>query len=1239
MDEKLGNLPLRHISIRVPWHDNGWTGTVCKAPELNGSCLRLPRIAENRNDDAEKVIAGKNIFELDEKSWPCCVAERVTFMCPEGYTRHFTHPYSDTSSETHGHFLPTPIWHPPYSAAAVPFKWMFQNRLSELRDEFNLDVDKSREPDLAFKTEWTQDKDNQLAILDYFFDHIKPKRSLCFFYAKEVPFIEDSRRILIGVGLILDVGKAIEYKYSKPGKYRALIWDRVIRHSIRPEKKEGFLLPYYQGLQYEKENPDFNPAEIAAFVQEEYFEEFSYASEQVSHDAAIACLLSCGASFNKAKAKLPGSWDWQIKWIHEHLSKLWKMRGPCPGLGAALCAFGLEYGNFIAHEIENKVGDNEDPWPLIEKIFSNPKEYLTEESATQIGKELQEKWRILPSNRKKLLKLLSRFNIQPNQATILYVPQERERKGVVCTDEEILKNPYLIYEKTRLLEEPLNARIVDRGIFPDSIIRNKHPLPLISSVDSGLDSRRVKAFTINRLEEALDEGHTIQPLNDLILGIRDLPIQPSCNVDEEQMTIVEKTFGDDIVLTQLDDGTPCYQLARLSELGKVIRECINKRRSGIRHNIQENWRGLLDRHLPPLSSIPEEDHFYEEIARKEKTAALRVLAESRFSALVGPAGTGKTTLLSVLCSQKDVALGGVLLLAPTGKARVRMEQIARDKKVNLEGYTIAQWLTRCERYDWNTGRYFLSTAPKESPARTVIVDESSMLTEEMLGALIDSLKGVDRLILIGDPRQLPPIGAGRPFVDIVSELAPENVHSVFPRVGDCYAELTVRRRQTGKVREDIQLAEWFSGLPLEPGEDEVFNRTVYASSSAVVEFKQWETPEQFQNVLKESLTKELGLINEDDLDGFNKSLGAKFVKEYAYFNNDSAESIENWQILSPVKRHTHGVTAINRFIHKKFRSKMIEFAQRTINRKIPKPMGIEQIVYGDKVINVINHPRKYVYPKDEASKYIANGEIGIAVGQFKTKNMKGAPWLLKVTFSSQLGYSYDFSGKDFGDEIEAFIELAYALTIHKAQGSEFGRIILSLPNPCRLISRELIYTALTRQRDRIVILHQGNQSEIFKFTSSEFSETARRLTNLFQKSKPVEFKGKFYEHRLIHKTLRGELVRSKSELTIADCLTRNGIEYSYEQPLNIKEKTKYPDFTIEDDESGKIFYWEHCGMLFDPEYKKRWEQKLIWYKKNGILPFSEGGGPKSTLIVTSDTEKGGISSYDIEQLVKKIFKS
>lgn len=164
-----------------------------------------------------------------------------------------------------------------------------------------------------------------------------------------------------------------------------------------------------------------------------------------------------------------------------------------------------------------------------------------------------------------------------------------------------------------------------------------------------------------------------------------------------------------------------------------------------------------------------------------------------------PYGTGKTTLLSILCSQKDIAAGGVLLLAPTGKARVRVEEVIKElgKKltgnIDIKACTLAQHLGKSKRFDYRTQQYKLSDRPAEDAPRTVIIDESSMLTEEMLAALIQSLKGVHRLILVGDPSQLPPIGPGRPFVDIVAKLKPSNIETIFPKVAQGYGELTIHR--------------------------------------------------------------------------------------------------------------------------------------------------------------------------------------------------------------------------------------------------------------------------------------------------------------------------------------------------------------------------------------------------------------------------------------------------------------
>jgi len=492
------------------------------------------------------------------------------------------------------------------------------------------------------------------------------------------------------------------------------------------------------------------------------------------------------------------------------------------------------------------------------------------------------------------------------------------------------------------------------------------------------------------------------------------------------------------------------------------------------------------------------------------------------------------------------------MLAPTGKARVRMEEQTKIRGAQ----TIAQFLLPIDRYDPKTGVYRLSKQDKVGSWKTVIIDESSMLTEEQLAAVIDALKGVDRLILVGDPRQLPPIGTGRPFLDIVKLLAPQNVETTFPRIAPGYAELTIRRRQIGKDRADLLLAEWFSGRPVDAGADFIWEEVQKQESAGTVRLVRWEHSDELQKKLLDVLVDELGLISKDDWAGFEQSLGGVLSNGNVYFNAKykdrpgSCSKIEDWQVLSPIRATAHGVDSVNRLIQCTFRQRTKDFATRPY-RKIPKPMGREGILYGDKVMQVLNQRRYQVYPKDNALQYVANGEIGVVVGQFKGPNAayKGLPWELEIEFSTQPGFSYKYRDYDFGEEAEAPIELAYALTIHKTQGSEFKKTFVVVPNPCRLLSRELLYTALTRQREKLIILHQGDFHNLIRYTGDYYSEAARRLTNLFSDPQPVELNDRFLEDKLINKTRRGESVRSKSEVIIANLLYEKKIDYSYEQLL------------------------------------------------------------------------------------------
>ncbi len=436
-----------------------------------------------------------------------------------------------------------------------------------------------------------------------------------------------------------------------------------------------------------------------------------------------------------------------------------------------------------------------------------------------------------------------------------------------------------------------------------------------------------------------------------------------------------------------------------------------------------------------------------------------------------------------------------------------------------KGKTVAQFLLGLQRYDGSTGRYYINrNAPRSSAHKTVVIDECSMLTEEQLAALLDALKGVKRLILVGDPRQLPPIGAGRPYVDIVEYLKPDKIDSMLPRVAPGYAELTVTMRQQAAgdgERLDVLLADAFSGYPQDSGADEVWH-SVAAGKTSFVKLVRWDRPDQLQKFLMGELVGELDLDSEDDEVGFEVSVGG-VRSEYngqtnVFFNSRSkkwpgaSEKAEQWQILTPVRQNLTGVLALNRAIQQRFRKRFLDLAVRTGFQKriIPKPAGPEGIVYGDKVINVTNSSRRRVYPA-KADRYVANGDIGVVTGHRKMKKRNWEPVEIEVELAAQPGCSYKYRAGEFdGQESTPPLELAYALTVHKTQGSEFEKTFLVVPNPCRLLSREMLYTALTRHRDKVVILHQGNFRELQRYAHAEASEVARRMTNLFNPSHPVE---------------------------------------------------------------------------------------------------------------------------------------
>ncbi|WP_210417092.1 AAA family ATPase [Citricoccus sp. SGAir0253] len=1164
------------------------------------------------------------------------------------------HPYAEWN-EVYRKFEPVRLDLPAYSADCVPFRWLLRDNAVRLADVHGIDFEYRLEEQVDAEAKlndpaWIQHGRNQRAMLDTFFSAVEPGASLVFFYAKDTPLSDDPRRVLVGVGRVTGWTPSQAYG-NRRGGFESVTWETPVQHSIRPTMEDGFLLPY-QHLMDVSQQRGLDPSEYVVLVPEEFTEQFSYATEHVTHDAALNLLLALTASVERFAQVVPGEWDRVRSWLNAEVAAAWRARGAFPGLGAALTAFGMPQGVLLSYAVRSMVHEGDNPWDVVDRIFRDPSEFLNLHPVP--SQMLCKTWLALRQDRRDLLMLLSRFDLTIEQATRMFVGSERITAGIDISDGELLDNPYRIFEVDRFRPDPTAFSTIDRGVFPTDSLREAHPVAGKARVKDGLDERRVRAMAIDQLERAGNEGHSLMSQARLVQAVRDAPLDPSCPVTEDVMAVAEGHFAPEITTVMMGDGKPAYQLSRLHAARDKISTLVRKRLEAKSLPVEADWRGEIDRRLGdfPKGDVDEEN------ARREKARALQSLAQSRLSVLIGPAGTGKTTLLEVLCSLTGIANEDILLLAPTGKARVRMQSA-----IGRSAQTIAQFLVKSGRYDPETGRYRRSDAPPRRGFATVIIDECSMLTEEQLDALLDGLAGYKRLVLVGDPRQLPPIGVGRPFVDIVEYLRSAHHVTGFPLVDASFAELTIKRRHVQKKsgppansvtkvdargdgdteRPDMVLADWFSGADVPPGSDSVWDDLQRRTEFETLAVRQWSTPSELHDLLRTELANSLELMKDpDDELGFQESYGGTVIGDYAYFNRGSAKCAESWQVLSPVRSVAGGVNELNRYLQHTYRSSVRELAheQTPWRRRIPAPTGPQEIVYGDKVINVRNKARKHFYPPEgKALEYVANGEIGVVVGPFRRKGAKISLNQWEVEFATQPDVAYKYWRSDLGDEDGSpGLELAYALTVHKAQGSEFGTTLIVIPSPCRLLSRELLYTALTRHQHRVVLLLQGNLSELRDYASPRYSETAARMTNLFSDPQPVEVDGRYMEKGLIHHARKGIHVRSKSEVIIADLLYSKGIDFAYEQPLVRGGMTRLPDFTIEDADTGETYYWEHLGMLNNDSYRRKWEEKLRWYRDHGIHPWGEGSTKRADgrLIITRDRPDGSISSAEIEALVDTI---
>jgi predicted nucleic acid-binding protein len=166
----------KHLSIRVPWHDNGWNGTVCQHPEYNQACRALRPIALGKNDTLECTRSGKPLSIIDGYR-PPCLDESGAFMAEKRIdTLPMEHPYA--YDKRYSHIASTPYKISPYSFTTRPYAWTLRKNANEITEKklYNTHHDASIEVDLG-SCNWISNGINQKNIFDYFYRDIAPNIS------------------------------------------------------------------------------------------------------------------------------------------------------------------------------------------------------------------------------------------------------------------------------------------------------------------------------------------------------------------------------------------------------------------------------------------------------------------------------------------------------------------------------------------------------------------------------------------------------------------------------------------------------------------------------------------------------------------------------------------------------------------------------------------------------------------------------------------------------------------------------------------------------------------------------------------------------------------------------------------------------------------------------------------------------------------------------------------------------
>jgi ATP-dependent exoDNAse (exonuclease V) alpha subunit len=1075
------------------------------------------------------------------------------------------------------------------------------------------------------KPDGSWDNDKRLDAAREYFSGIDKGRSLIFYYANySNPFSEDDKKVyaMVGLSRVIDIGEELFYEGCSEENKRKFgggyVWERVVTSNY-PD--EGFRLPYHLYLD--------QPDQLKKFI---YIpvnpRNFKYGTRYITDDDALDLVERFVEIANTLKEIRDTSEDWprRIDWLYSVIASLWTNRGIYPGMTKVLDY--LDFKDAIPfYKVLTEAGKEKETKDRIFAFLEGKLASITGLKFSQKNPDdIRRQWSLREKEEQHLLRdVLPLFDLTQTQVGQI-MSQKRDEVCILASLPQIVEDPYILCEQYvgDGPDDIISFSKIDHGMFPSPELG----VPAQCGKD---DSRRLRALCVECLRRESQHSFVkaTQVINDVNHKLSFMPEWKRHQFTAKYLIVDEKNLSEALTFRE-DNGERYIYLKNVYEderaIEQQLRTLVKRSAISLKTPVTEaNWHAFL---YDPNSPIAEKRPGDYEKAIQQQVSVCQKVFRQPLSIISGGAGTGKTTIIKAIINAIEKAHGtgtSFQLLAPTGKAADRLRE-KTEKPVS----TIHSFLAK---RGWLNGNLtFRRNEKKEEGISTYIIDEASMLDLNLLATLFRAInwKSVQRLIFVGDPNQLPPIGVGKVFADLVDWILEANPDSLG------MLQINLRQMKNHITGQGTAITE-LAGLYVRSKQPEIQ--------------KDGEAEARVENMLQRiqeggDIDKDLRVLYWRDTDELERKLVETIVVDMEKDTNtkfDTRRPFDLWhkafmsgsdrrqasyqQVISPYRGELFGTEYINSVL------------QQHSNHNTLENLGhLGGITIYDKVIQVRNKYKSdnnplWAYNREfrKSEKVeVFNGEMGFAKvhGFDSGKWQKGGFYVrrFQVEFSrrEKLWVNYESASA-----VEENLELAYAISVHKAQGSEFQRVYFVLPKYKRqLLTTELFYTGLTRAQTHCTLLVQEDISPLLTLRRRESSQLCRINSSLFCfRSIPDALlkQSEWYEEGKIHRTLTDEMVRSKSEVIIANMLFERDIPFKYDMPLYAPDGTFYlPDFTIK--WNGEDWYWEHLGMMSNEAYRNHWATKLTWYEKNGF---------KDRLVTT--TEEGGFDSKIALNVIEKHF--